>query len=97
MLQFVTTIEHNIFSRLFLVAKCTVTQTVPGSINVYNVIALTDVNSTAASEAQAKLYNLLASPYNATDIFWPDFGHANISQVKLTTADNPSKHPCMPT
>lgn len=95
--QFVNTMEANIFATLSVVANMTINNVTPGSIQVDNSVAFTGADAAAATTAQRQ-FALLVDPKNAnslSSIYGTSFGTVTVSGVTLTNSTNPSK--CFPT
>lgn len=94
--QFINTLEANIFTTLSVVANVTINNVTPGSIKVDNSVAFTGGDATAASAAQAKFASLLESQ-DANDlasVYGTSFGIVSVSGITKTNSTNPSK--CFP-
>ena len=92
-LQFVDTLETNVFDIIGSVVNVTITNVVLGSISVSNTIAFTSADAAAAAAGQADLTQKLSS--EAVSFFGTTFGSVAVSDVQIANATNPSEswHP----
>ena len=96
-LQFVTTLEANIYAKIDALVNVTITNIAPGSIKVTNSVAFTSSNNAAALAGQSALASVLNSG-DVSGIFGTSFGSVTVSSVALGPASNPSEclHPPYP-
>lgn len=92
MLQFVETLETNIFAKIDALVNVTVTKVVLGSISVSNTVAFTGADSQAALAGQGALAAVLQSG-DVSSIFGSSFGTVAVSAVVKANATNPSEYP----
>lgn len=90
-MQFVDTLEANIFASLKTVANVTITKVTLGSVNVENSVAFTASNGDAATAGQAAFAKLLASPDGVGSVYGTTFGNVAVSNVQQANATNPSE------
>jgi len=92
--QFINTLETNIFTQISAIVNVTITKVVLGSISVTNSIAFTGADSAAALAGQSALAKVLSSG-DASSVFGTTFGSVAVSGVEQTNATNPSEsHNC---
>lgn len=89
-MQFVDTLETNIFLKINALVNVTITNVVAGSVQVTNSVAFTGANTAEALAGQSALAAVLNSG-DVADIFGTSFGSVTVSSVTLGTASNPSK------
>lgn len=90
---FTSTIEANILQVQNVLANCTVTKVVQGSVVVSNTIAFPGADVTLAQKARDSVYAALASnsPASLASYFGNNFGTVSVADVKSTNATNPAK------
>ena len=88
-MQFVDTLETNVFDIIGSVVNVTITNVVLGSISVSNTIAFTSADAAAAAAGQADLTQKLSS--EAVSFFGTTFGSVAVSDVQAANATNPSE------
>ena len=88
-LQFISTLEANIFAKIDAIVNVSITKVVTGSAVVMNSVAFTGADSSAASAEQTALYQTLAS--GDTTIFGTSFGSVVVSNITQGNTTNPSK------
>ena len=86
-------LEANILKVQGVVANCTVTNVVLGSIKVSNTLAFTGSDTAAAEAARNSVATALSSSGTA-DYFGDSFGDVSISDVKTVTTLNPAGKHC---
>ena len=91
-MQFVATLETNIFAKINALVNVTITKVVMGSISVTNSVAFTGADSAAALAGQSALAQVLSST-DASSLFGTTFGSVTVSNVAQTNATNPSRSP----
>jgi hypothetical protein len=90
LLQFVTTLETNIFAKINALVNVTITKVVQGSVSVTNSAAFTGSNSAEALAGQSALADVLNSG-DVSSIFGDSFGTVTVSGVTKGNATNPSE------
>lgn len=92
-LQFTSTIEANILKVQHVVANCTVTKVVQGSVIVSNTIAFPGADATVAQQARDSVAMALSSnsASSLASYFGTSFGTVSVANVQSTTAANPGK------
>lgn len=90
--QFVNTLQDNIYAELGEPCNVTIDSVTAGSIVVSDTIAFTGSDAAAANLAQGKLVNVLGSSAGVGAIFGKSFGDVAVSSVQSANATNPSKH-----
>lgn len=90
-MQFVDTLEANIYAKINALVNVTITNVVAGSIQVTNSVAFTSGNAAAALAGQSALAAVLTSG-DVSDIFGTSFGSVTVTGVALGTATNPSEY-----
>lgn len=93
-LQFISTLETNIRSKLNVIVNVTVDKVTLGSIKVANTVLFTDADSTSAKEGQGSLETVMNSG-DVCSIFGDSFGTVTVTNVTATDSKNPSKLLCM--
>lgn len=88
-LQFISTLEANVFAKIDAIVNVSITKVVTGSAVVTNSVAFTGSDSNAASAEQTALYQTLTS--GDTTIFGTSFGRVVVSNITQGNATNPSK------
>ena len=88
-LQFIATLESNIFKLLNALANVTIDSVVASSVKVGDTIAFTGSDSDAAAGARDALVTALNS--GDTSVFGTSFGSVAVSGVSATNSSNPSK------
>lgn len=88
--RFCSTLEANILKVQGVVANCTITSVVLGSVKVANTLAFTGSDATAAEAARASVATALSSGTANADYFGNSFGTVSVSDVKATTTTNPT-------
>lgn len=76
-----------------VVANCTITSVVLGSVKVANTLAFTGSDTTAAEAARASVATALSSGTANANYFGNSFGTVSVSDVKATTTTNPTGKP----
>lgn len=89
LLQFCAVLEANILKTQGVVANCTITSVVLGSVKVSNTLAFTGSDSTAAEAARNSVATALSSS-NSADYFGTTFGQVSVSDVATVTTANPT-------
>lgn len=93
-LQFCAVLEANILKVQGVVANCTITSVVLGSIRVSNTIAFTGSDPAAAEAARNSVATALSSSGTA-DYFGDSFGEVSVSNVATVTTFNPAGKLCV--
>lgn len=93
-LQFCAVLEANILKVQGVVANCTITSVVLGSIRVSNTLAFTGSDPAAAEAARNSVATALSSSGTA-DYFGDSFGEVSVSNVATVTTYNPTGKPCL--
>lgn len=90
-MQFCATLEDNILRVQKVVANCTITNVVLGSVKVSNTLAFTGSDSAAAETARGEVATALARSdgSGSANYFGTSFGSVTVSDVKSTTTTNP--------
>ena len=88
-LQFISTLEANIFSEINALTNVTITKVVAGSISVTNSISFTAAYLSAAVAGQSALATLLSSGINT--VFGRTFGSVSVSNITQTNTTNPGE------
>lgn len=88
-LQFVVTLEANIFAKISAIVNVTITKVVLGSVSVTNSVAFTSADSVEAVAGQSALAATLSS--GDTTIFGTSFGSVVVSNVTEGNSTNPSE------
>ena len=96
LLQFCRTLEANILRVQGVVANCSITNIVLGSVKVSNTLAFTGSDATAAEAARDSVATALAST-NSADYFGTSFGTVSVSDIASTTSANPEGERCFMT
>ena len=90
-MQFINTLQANIFANLRVVSNVTINSVVKGSVVVDNTIALTGADSSAAVAAQTQLVALLQSRDGVSSVYGSDYGTVTVASVQTVSAPNNSK------
>lgn len=89
LLQFCSVLAANILKAQGVVANCTVTNVVLGSVKVSNTLAFTGSDTAAAEAARDSVATALSST-DSTDYFGTTFGDVSVSDIATVTTANPT-------
>ena len=89
-LQFINTLEENIFAKINAVVNVTIDKVTMGSVLVANTVAFTGANAAGAIAGQDALSKVMTSG-DVSSIFGDSFGTVTVTEVKSIDATNPSE------
>lgn len=89
LLQFCSVLAANILKAQGVVANCTITNVVLGSVKVSNTLAFTGSDTAAAEAARNSVATALSST-DSTDYFGTTFGDVSVSDIATVTTANPT-------
>ena len=89
LLQFCAVLEANILKAQGVVANCTISSVVLGSVKVSNTLAFTGSDTAAAEAARNSVATALSSS-DSTSYFGNTFGEVSVSNVETVTTANPT-------